>query len=144
VALILLFLLISGINAYDVARQRAHPAQYARKAADKALQKYLREATAAARALSPSFYTLAENGLMRYLTDKYSISNHLSTAAKIESLRSLGIPEDVLQRTIAFLDTCARARFMPSDASAVNMDADLDALQPLVNSFSRLREANHA
>lgn len=144
VAVILLMLIISGIKAFDKLQQRNNPIKYASKEADRALQKYLKEASAAAQELSPAFYPLAEKGLMQYLTEKYGISNHLSNPDKIASLRDLGIEEDVLKRTADFLELCARARFMPPESSATNLAADLSALRQIVASFSKLREANHA
>jgi hypothetical protein len=105
--------------------------------ADKALKKYLDEASEAAKALSDDFYALAENGLMRYLSEKYGVSLRLSTLEKIAELEQKNIPAELITEMNSFIELCERQRFSPDKRDAANLMEDYQQLRRIVFAFSK-------
>ncbi|MCB5256534.1 MAG: hypothetical protein LHW63_03375, partial [Candidatus Cloacimonetes bacterium] len=104
---------------------------------DKALKKYLQEAQNAAQQGSKDFYTLAENGLMRYLSTKLGIGMGLSTIEKLESMEGMNLSEGLIEDTKCFIASCERHRFSPQEANAKEILQDLQLLKLIVSGFCR-------
>lgn len=137
ITLILAGAIISAYIARRNAKARRDPALYNQMQADKALKKYLDEASEAARNLSQDFYTLADNGLMRYLADKYGVSLRLSTPEKIAYLQEKNFPEDLVADTKAFIELCERQRFSHEKREATKLMGDYHQLRRIVLAFSK-------
>lgn len=114
------------------------PESYAKLMADKVLKKYLTEAENAAKEGSDLFYSLSENGLIRYISDKYNIAMGLSTAQKMLMLSKLNIPQDLIDDTSRFVDICESHRFSGAQTDVTAIIHDLEKLKSLVARFSRL------
>jgi hypothetical protein len=125
------------ISLHRIKRMR-EPQIYAKMMADRALKKYLAEAEAAARRASKDFYTLAENGLMRYLSEKFEIALGLSTLQKMELLATQNIPDALIGQTQHFIDTCQRHRFAPQQPTTSDLERDMEQMKSIVAAFSRL------
>lgn len=121
-------------------KRMREPEEYAKMRANKVLKLYLLEAEKAARDSSAEFYSLAENNLMRYLSDKYGISIGLSSSQKLELLADKHIPEDLLHKTRDFIGSCQLHRFAPYQPGEADIQRDLALLRQLVTDFSRLGE----
>lgn len=137
VAIILAVTIFSAYIAWQKAKKRKDPEEYNQMRADKALKKYLNEASEAAQSLSQGFYALADNGLMRYLAEKYGVSNRLSTPEKIAELQQKNIPAPLIADTKAFLDLCAKQRFSPEKREAARLMEDYQHLRRIVLAFSK-------
>ncbi|MCK9583788.1 MAG: BatD family protein [Candidatus Cloacimonetes bacterium] len=137
VAIILAASIFSAYIAWHKAKKHRNPEEYNQMMADKALKKYLEEASEAAKNLSQDFYTLAQNGLMRYLAEKYGVSNRLSTPEKIAELQQKQIPEQLISDLNAFIDLCERQRFSPQKRDAAKLMEDHHQLRHIVSSFSK-------
>lgn len=137
VAIILAFAILSGYMAWQKAQKRRNPEEYNQARADKALKKYLDEASEAAKMLSQDFYTLAENGLLRYLAEKYGISNRLSIPEKIAELQQKKIPAELTRDTEDFIELCERQRFSPEKRNAAELMDDFQRLRQIVLAFSK-------
>lgn len=127
----------SGYLAWHKAQKRKNPTWYAQRNADKALKKYLSEASMAVKNLSMDFYTLAENGLMQYLSEKYGVSKRLSTSEKIAQLQEKNIPAELLEDTRKFIEICNRQRFSPEKKEASLLWEDYQLLRSIVSAFSK-------
>lgn len=107
--------------------------------AQRILRKYLKDAKQAAQSVSTDFYPLAEKGLMRYLAEKYKISNRLSIAEKLQAMEDRQIPPQLISELQDFLDHCQRARFMPGGFDSNRLKEDLDALTMLIGNFVKFK-----
>ncbi|MCB5253674.1 MAG: BatD family protein [Candidatus Cloacimonadaceae bacterium] len=137
VAIILAFGIFSAYLAWQKSRGRRNPEVYNQMRADKALKKYLDEASEAARMLSQDFYTLAENGLLRYLAEKYGISNRLSIPEKIAELQQKQIAAKLIRDTEDFIELCEKQRFSPEKRNAADIMDDYHRLRQIVLAFSK-------
>ncbi len=137
VAIILAGTIFSAYIAWQKAKKRRNPEEYNQMRADKALKKYLDEASEAAKALSDDFYALAENGLMRYLSEKYGVSLRLSTLEKIAELEQKNIPAELITEMNSFIELCERQRFSPDKRDAANLMEDYQQLRRIVFAFSK-------
>ena len=142
VILILVFCAGISIRGYELRLKRKSPELYAKKQAGRILQKYMKQATAAAQNLSPEFYPLAEKALFDYLTAKYKLGNSLSTDEKISMLREHNIPLELVEEMQSFLQQCLTARFMPEADRTINLQEDLGLLQNIIIGFSRIKNHN--
>lgn len=131
-----------SVMAYNARLQRKSPQLYAKKQARKVMQKYMKQATAAAQSLSPEFYPIAEKALFNYLSTRYAIAGHLSTTEKLDALAMRNLPLELLQDLNSFVTHCQEARYMPEADRAINLQQDLQMLQGIVASFSRLHYKN--
>lgn len=102
----------------------------------------MKQATAAAQSLSPEFYPIAEKALFNYLSTRYAIAGHLSTTEKLDALAMHNLPLELLQDLNSFVTHCQEARYMPEADRAINLQQDLQMLQGIVASFSRLHYKN--
>nr|MDK2851306.1 hypothetical protein [Candidatus Cloacimonadota bacterium] len=127
----------SGYLAWHKAKARNNPEDFARMMADKALKKYLAEASLAVKNLSEDFYSLAEKGLMKYLRDKYGFPNRYSTAEILEHLRDKDVPETTMQETKDFIEICERQRFSPDKKKSSEIMEDYQKLRHIVNLYSK-------
>lgn len=137
VSIILAATIFSAYFAWHKTRKRRDPEQYNQMMADKALKKYLDEASEAAKSLSQDFYTLASNGLMRYLAEKYGVSNRLSTPEKIAELQQKQISSLLITDTEDFIALCDRQRFSPESRDAERLMEDYLQLRRIVLAFSK-------
>lgn len=131
-----------SVMAYNAKLQRKSPRLYAQKQARHVMQKYMKQATAAAQSLSPEFYPIAEKALFNYLGTRYTIAGHLSTTEKLDALSLHNLPPELLQDLRSFVNHCQEARFLPEADRAINLQQDLQMLQGIVAGFSRLRSKN--
>jgi len=130
----------TGFSAYLAwlkHKARNNPEDYARIMADKALKKYLSEASEAVKSLSEDFYSLAENGLLKYLSDKYGISSRLSVAEKLDKLEDKNLAKTTLEETRAFIGICEEQRFSPQKRGADKILEDYQRLRRIVNLYSK-------
>ncbi|MDD4233826.1 MAG: BatD family protein [Candidatus Cloacimonetes bacterium] len=137
VGFILLGLGLAMYLSFHRIKRTRDPESYARMMADKALKKYLQEAQNAAQQGSKDFYTLAENGLMRYLSTKLGIGMGLSTIEKLESMEGMNLSEGLIEDTKCFIASCERHRFSPQEANAKEILQDLQLLKLIVSGFCR-------
>lgn len=137
-ALIILSLLPSWIVASNKKLKDIDPELAAQKSSAKVLKKYLKEAEAAAMAVSSDFYPKAERGLMRYLSDKYHVSHRFSTREKIYQLSLKGLDQGLIVSLENFLQRCQEARFMPGGFNEEAIQADLENLKKIIKAFIRL------
>jgi len=137
VAITLVATAFSAYLAWHKAEKRTNPVLYAQKNADKLLKKYLHQASTAVKDLSPDFYALAETGLMHYLSEKYGVSNRLSTDEKIAKLQDKNIPKELLQDTERFVEICNRQRFSPEKKEATQLLEDYRLLRSIVTAYSK-------
>ncbi len=131
------------ISAYFARENRAKsldPEAYAQKTAGRILERYLKEATDAARKLSPRFYPLAESGLVNFLARKYSVSKSLSTPELIFALRGKGLPGELVGELEEFLLLCQKARYMPGGGEAASLTDALSRLRSVVQGFGRIQK----
>lgn len=135
----LLSLIVSGFMAHNIRLSRDDPEAYEQKTAGRVLNKYLREASAAARGLSQDFYPLAESGLTQFLAKKYGVSRSLGTEELLQALREKDLPPELIEQLEDFLLLCQKARYMPGGAEATALDQALLKLRSLVQAFSRRR-----
>jgi hypothetical protein len=135
-AILLGFGAVLYFSFHRIKRQR-DPQSYARMMADKALKKYLQTAQAAAAKGSKEFYILAENGFMRYLSDKLGIGMGLSTAEKLVYLEKMNVSEELLDSTRRFIESCQWHRFSPQEADPAEIMQDLELLKHIVAGFCR-------
>ena len=137
--LAVILLLLTLLPVSYLGRQRrlkeTDPELAAARGSDKVLKTYLQQASFAVQNASSDFYPAAETGLMRYLSDKYRISQRYSTAEKILLLRKKGLDETLIQSLEAFLKRCQEARFMPGGFDAQTLLADHQALKTLIRGF---------
>jgi hypothetical protein len=137
VSIILAGTAFSAYLAWHKAKERNNPEDFARLMADKALKKYLADASLAVKNLSDDFYALAENGLMKYLRDKYGLSNRYSTSQILEHLRQKNLPEDTMQETKDFIEICERERFSPQKRTGTELLEDYQRLRHVVSLYSK-------
>jgi hypothetical protein len=137
VILILLSLLPSWLIARRERLKETDPELAAQKSSAQVLKKYLKQAENAAREGSVEFYPKAEQGLMRYLSDKYHISHRYSTREKIYQLKLRGLDEDLINSLEIFLNSCQEARFKPGGFNTEGLAWDLENLKRLIRSFIR-------
>lgn len=135
--LILLSLLPSWWIASRKKLKQTDPELAAQRGSDRVLKKYLRQAEAAALEQSQEFYPKAEQGLMRYLADKYHLPHRYSTREKIYQLRLKGLDNDLVTRLEAFLQRCQEARYMPGGFNSAGLSDDLETLKSVISSFIR-------
>jgi len=135
VILLLLSLLPSWIYANNKKLKFVDPELAAQKGSAKVLKKYLKQAEAAALAVSSEFYPKAEQGLMRYLSDKYHISHRFSTREKIYQLRLKGLEEELIISLEKFLQSCQEARFMPGGFDETAIQTDLENLKKVIRAI---------
>lgn len=128
--------------ALDKKLKSTDPEAYARKKADKILQRYMKQAFTAARELSDSFYPLAEKALFDYLAAKYKLPRHLSVPEKLSALNDLQVPKALIGELQSFLDASAAARFRPASDRAINLNEDLDKLKRIVRGFAGLNRTS--
>ncbi len=133
----LLGLIVAGFFAWERRISRLNPNLYAQKTANRILTRYLRQANEAAKDLSPSFYPLAESGLLTYLAKKYGVSKGLTTSELVAELQSRGLSENLAEQIEAFLLLCQKARFMPGGSEAAPLLAALAQLRGLVQALGR-------
>lgn len=138
---VLLLLITAGIvltvalAILKKARSR-NPEKFARLSTERTLQRYMKQASAAARDLSLDFYPLAESSLWKFLDARYHLPNRLSTEEKINRLESFLAP-DQLDKLRQFLANCTAARYMPAENVAYNISADLELLHQIVAAVQR-------
>lgn len=137
-AAMLVSLLVSGFLAYDRGLKRRDPAAHAQKSASRVLDRYLQQASEAAKASSPKFYPLAEHGLLDYLGRNYDISLGLPTAELIEELEAKGVPGYLLSQLDEFFSLCQKARYMPGGTDREEIADNHEKLKKLVQGFVRL------
>jgi hypothetical protein len=135
--LILLSLLPSWWFARHSKLKQTDPELAAQRSSDRVLKKYLRQAETAALEQSQEFYPRAEQGLMRYLSDKYHIPHRYSNREKIYQLRLKGLDNDLVTRLEAFLQRCQEARYMPGGFNSAGLNDDLATLKSVIASFIR-------
>jgi hypothetical protein len=135
VLLMLLSLLPSWLLARRSKLKEVDPELAAQRGSNQVLKKYLKQAEAAARVGSQDFYPKAEQGLMRYLSDKYHVSHRYSTAEKIYQLRLKGLDYELIDGLEAFLKRCQEARYMPGGFNESVLDDDLEALTKVIKTF---------
>lgn len=135
ILLIVLSLLPSWVYANNKKLQETDPELAAQKSSAKILKKYLKEAEAAALVHSSDFYPRAEQGLMRYLSNKYHISHRFSTREKIYQLSLRGLEPSLVLSLENFLKRCQEARFMPGGFNAEAIQSDLENLKEVINAF---------
>lgn len=133
--LILLTLLPSGWFAYQRNLKYSDPELATQKSSERILKKYLKQAELAAQTASNEFYPKAEQGLMRYLSDKYHIPHRFSTQEKLYHLHLKGIDNELIGNLDTFLKHCQEARFMPGGFSEQGLAADLDFLKKVIRDF---------
>ena len=137
VAIILAGTIFSAYLAWLKNKKHRDPEQYNQMMADKALNKYLEEASEAAKSLSQDFYTLAQNGLMHYLSEKYGISLRFSSPEKIAELQQKKIPKELITDLTSFIELCERQRFSPEKRDAAKLMEDYNQLRRIVLAFSK-------
>jgi hypothetical protein len=137
--LLIILVLLSILPCWWLANRKklleTDPELAARKSSDKVLKKYLKEAEAAALSHSKDFYPKAEQGLMRYLSDKFHISHRYSTNEKIYQLRFKGLDNEMVSNLEEFLKRCQEARYMPGGFDSDVLDIDLENLKVVIRSF---------
>lgn len=138
VAAILSALGISAFMAWENSLRFKDPAKYSRIKADRVLNRYFKEARAAAENMSGDFYRLAEKGLMEYMAEKFKLSNRLSTPEKLEQLANFEIPAQDIDRLTEFIKRCGQASYMPGGTELSALSTDLQELQEIVRGFNRL------
>jgi len=131
-----------GIS-YHMARKRnlrfSDPLLYADFRAAKILKTHLQAAQDAARNGNKDFYCLAETGIMRFLAEKFKISNRLSNPEKLQQLAEAQIAADLLDRLKRFMDSCERQRYSPIVTDPVIIEKDLAILTTIVKDFAMLK-----
>ena len=135
IILILLSLIPSWLYANHKKLQETDPELAAQRSSGKILKKYLKEAEASALANSSDFYPKAEQGLMRYLRNKYHISHRFSTREIIYQLSVRGLEPSLVLSLENWLKRCQEARFMPGGFNAEAIQADLENLKLVINAF---------
>ena len=135
VILVLLSLLPSWWYAGKRKLKDTDPELAALRGSAKVLKKYLKQAEDAVRNVSKDFYPKAEQGLMRYLSDKYHIPHRYSTQEKIYHMHLKGLDEELIQSLEDFLKRCQEARFMPGGYDEVVLHKDLEALKKIIRGF---------
>jgi len=130
----------AGVSVYALEQKLKNlaPEKYARKKADSILQHYMKQAFAAAKGLSPEFYPLAEKALFDYLAAKFSLPKHLSTTEKMEALRLLEVPSELVESLNRFLSSCSAARFRPESDRATDINNDLELIKQIIAGFAKL------
>ncbi len=141
VALMLLSLPVSYYLYYMKKLRYSDPLRFSDMQSERILRKYLKDAKVAAQNVSLDFYPLAEKGLMRYLAEKYKISNRLSIAEKLEELSVRQIPPELIAELKAFLERCQLVRYMPGGFDVNKLGEDLDALVRIIRAF--VKQKNH-
>ncbi|MCB5271460.1 MAG: BatD family protein [Candidatus Cloacimonetes bacterium] len=137
IAIILAGTIFSAYLVWLKNKKHRDPEQYNQMMADRALRKYLEEASEAAKSLSQEFYTLAQNGLMNYLSEKYGISLRFSSPEKIAELQQKKIPDALITDLTSFLELCERQRFSPEKRDAASLMQDYHQLRRIVLAFSK-------
>jgi hypothetical protein len=142
VILVILSLLPSWWFAAKRKLRDTDPELAAQRGSSRVLKKYLKQAEDAAHFVSKDFYPKAEQGLMRYLSDKYHIPHRFSTSEKIYQMHLKGLDEELILSLEVFLKRCQEARFMPGGFNEVVLQTDLETLKKIVRAFSK--QANPA
>jgi hypothetical protein len=137
IILILLSLLPSGWFAYHRNLKYTDPELATQKSSERILKKYLKQAELAAAQASNEFYPKAEQGLMRYLSDKYRVPHRFSTPEKLYHLHLKGIDSEFINNLETFLKHCQEARFMPGGFSEQGLVSDLAFLKKVIADFIR-------
>jgi len=140
VVLVFLSLLPSWWVASNKKLKDIDPDLAAQKSSARVLKKYFKQAKQAAEAGSQEFYPKAEQGLMKYLSDKYHIPHRHSTAEKIYELRLKGLDEELTENLEGFLKHCQEARFMPGGFNELTLFSDLEDLNKVIKSFIKLSD----
>jgi hypothetical protein len=142
--LLVVFVLLSLLPSWWIASNKKlkhiDPDLAAQKGSARVLKKYFKQAKQAAEAGSQDFYPKAEQGLMKYLSDKYHISHRYSTAEKIYQLRLKGLDEELIESLEGFLKHCQEARFMPGGFNELTLFSDLEDLNKVIKSFIKLSD----
>jgi len=139
--LLIVLIVLSILPSWLLTRTRklkdTDPEAAARRSSDKVLKKYMREAELAALAYSQGFYPKAEQGLMRYLSDKFRIQHRYSTNEKLYQLRLKGLDNELISKLESFLKRAQEARFMPGGFDRAALDVDLETLKQIISAFIR-------
>ncbi len=141
--IVAILLLALGASVYIASRNRLKyrdPLRWSEIKAERILRKYMKDAKLAAQNGSRDFYPLAERGLMRYLAQKYKISNRLSIPEKAAELFHKQIPPDLVRDLKSFLDRCQEVRFMPGGFEAGKLDGDLKELTTIIQNFVQIKQ----
>jgi len=138
VFLIILSLLPSWVYANNKKLKDIDPELAAQKGSARILKKYMKQAEAAALEVSREFYPKAEQGLMRYLSDKYHVSHRFSTREQIYQLSLKGLDPELILSLEMFLKRCQEARFMPGGFDEAAIQTDLENLKKIIKSFIKL------
>ncbi|HPT71506.1 MAG TPA: BatD family protein [Candidatus Cloacimonadota bacterium] len=114
--------------------------EYSRsKLADKILSRYLKQATVYSSMANPLFYSAAQNGLIRFISDKLRIAKGSSTEELLTQLKEKGCPADLLHTLESFFTRCNEARFMPGGYTDQQIRDDYQVLRDIVTEISRSR-----
>ncbi len=134
--------IFAAVLALERKLKLSNPDAYARKKADQVLQRYMKQAFAAARELSDEFYPLAEKALFDYLASKYKLPRHLSIPEQLGALKDSSVPAELIGELQTFLDSSLGARFRPESDRAVNLEGDVAKLKRIVSGFAGLNRSS--
>ncbi len=127
---------VSAVLAIIAKTRTRNPELFARRSTEKTLERYMKQASAAARELSVDFYPLAEASLWKFLDARYHLPNRYATEEKISRLQD-HLTEEQIASLRLFLSHCTAARYMPGEDVAVNIGADLELLRQFVATVQR-------
>ena len=104
----------------------------------KILKKYLQNAEQEKRKGNiKSFFASAENGLVKYITDKLNISRGATSRDElITLLQQNKIGDDLLHKISDFFNFCDLVRFSPQNFSQTDIEKQYEKLQKIINELT--------
>lgn len=139
---VLLCLVLLGAIILNYRNQRLNQniAYKKRKLAGKMLKKHMKKSATFAKSQSGKFYSEAQDGIVNFLCDKFSITKGSTSQQIFNHLHDIGVQEQIIEDLKQMMQRFDVCRFMPGGFSPKQIQGDYDNLLDLLESITKIQE----